>query len=90
MRIYVGNLNYETSEEALRDLFAQHGQVEEVAVITDRETSRPRGFAFVSMPDESEADVAIEAIDGNEFEGRTLRVNKARPRTGWSGGAPES
>jgi RNA recognition motif-containing protein len=79
-------MNFDTSEEALRDLFAEHGEVEEVAVITDRDTGRPRGFAFVTMADDDAARQAIEAINGQEFEGRTLNVNEARPRTGSGGG----
>lgn len=80
MRIYVGNLNYRASEEEVRDLFAEHGEVSEVALITDRETGRPRGFGFVTMPDDQQAREAIEAINGAEIGGRTLNVNEARPR----------
>ena len=80
MRIYVGNMSYDTTEGMLRDLFGEHGEVEEVAVIEDRETGRPRGFAFVTMPDDTQGRAAIEAINGVEFEGRTLNVNEARPR----------
>ncbi len=80
MRIYVGNLNYQTTEEALRDLFAQHGEVVEVAIINDRETGRPKGFAFVTMGENQAGLDAIEALNGNEFEGRRLNVNEARPR----------
>jgi RNA recognition motif-containing protein len=93
MKIYVGNMSFQTSEGSLRDLFAQHGDVEEVAVITDRDTGRPRGFAFVTMPDDNAARTAIEALNGKEFEGRTLNVNEAKPRTGAggrSGGRRES
>jgi len=86
VKIYVGNLSYSTTEETLRDLFASHGEVEEVAVITDRDTGRPRGFAFVTMPDDSQGRAAIEGLNGNEFEGRTLNVNEARPKTGGGGG----
>ncbi len=86
MKIYVGNLSFQTGEDALRDLFAQHGEVEEVAMITDRETGRPRGFAFVTMPDSAQATAAIEAINGQEFEGRTLAVNEARPKAPGGGG----
>ncbi len=81
MRIYVGNMSYDTTEGSLRALFEEHGSVDEVAVVTDRETGRPRGFAFVSMPDDGQARAAIEAINGTEFEGRTLNVNEARPRS---------
>lgn len=79
-RIYVGNLNYQTTEDSLRDLFSQHGTVQSVAVITDRETGRPRGFGFVEMADEGQGREAIEALHGQQFEGRTLTVNEARPR----------
>ena len=86
MKIYVGNLNFQSGEDQLRDLFAEFGEIEEVAVITDRDTGRPRGFAFVSMPDDSQAQAAIEALNGKEFDERTLTVNEARPRTGGGGG----
>ena len=78
-QIYVGNLPYRSSEEDVRDLFAQYGEVSSVKLITDRETGRPRGFGFVQMED-SDATAAIEALDGKEFEGRVLKVNEARPR----------
>ncbi len=80
MRMYVGNLNYRTDEEALRNLFSEHGEVEDAVVITDRETGQSRGFGFVTMTDDQEAQAAIEALDGNEFDGRQLRVNEARPK----------
>lgn len=86
MRIYVGNLNYDTTEEALHELFSQYGQVEEVAIITDRDTGRPRGFAFVTMPDDREGHAAIQATHGAQVDGRTLNVNEARPRGGNEGG----
>lgn len=78
-QIYVGNLPYRSGEDEVRELFAQYGEVNSVKLITDRETGRPRGFGFVEMEDEG-ALKAIEALDGKEFEGRTLRVNEARPR----------
>ena len=90
MRIYVGNLNYDTGEDALRDLFAEHGEVEEVAIITDRDTGRPRGFAFVTMADDEAGRAAIEAVNGQEIDGRTLTVNEARPRSGDRGGGGDS
>ena len=80
MKIFVGNLSFQTTEDSLRALFAGHGEVEEVAVITDRDTGRPRGFAFVTMPNDEEAQAAIDATNGAEFEGRALNVNEARPR----------
>jgi len=78
--IYVGNLPFSATEEEVRELFEQHGPVSSVKLIADRDTGRPRGFCFVEMEDEG-ADAAIEALDGNEFGGRGLRVNEARPRT---------
>lgn len=86
MRIYVGNLNYRTQEQDLHDLFAEHGEVQEVAIINDRETGRSRGFAFVTMPDDDAGRAAIEAINGQEFEGRSLTVNEAKPRAKSGGG----
>lgn len=80
MNIYVGNLNYGTTEDDLRALFEAHGTVTSVNLITDRETGRPRGFGFVEMADDNAARTAIEAINGTELDGRTLTVNEARPR----------
>ena len=86
MKIYVGNMAFGTTEESLEQLFTNYGQVDEVAVVTDRETGRPRGFAFVTMSSDDEARQAIEALNGQEFEGRTLNVNEARPRENRGGG----
>lgn len=86
MKIYVGNLNFNTTEGALRDLFAAHGDVEEVRIITDRDTGRSRGFGFVSMPEREHATAAIETLNRQEFDGRTLVVNEARPRNRDGGG----
>lgn len=86
MKLYVGNLSFKTTEDSLRDLFSQHGTVDEVAVVNDRETGRPRGFAFVTMSSSDEGNAAIEAINGQEFEGRSLNVNEARPKTEGGGG----
>ena len=86
MKIYVGNLNYQTTEDQLRDLFGAHGDVEQATVVTDRDTGRPRGFGFVEMADSSQANAAIEALNGTEFDGRTLNVNEARPRPAGGGG----
>ena len=86
MRIYVGNLSFQTSQEGLRDLFSQHGTVEEAAIITDRETGRSRGFAFVTMPNDSEGQEAINALNGHELDGRPLNINEARPKTQRTGG----
>ena len=85
MKIYVGNMSFDTSEDSLRNAFAEYGDVEEVAVITDRDTGRPRGFAFVTMPD-SAARAAIEAMNGKDLDGRTLNVNEARAKTERRGG----
>jgi RNA recognition motif-containing protein len=86
MKIFVGNLSFQATEDSLRSLFSQHGDVAEVAVITDRDTGRPRGFAFVTMPNSSEAQAAIDATNGADFEGRTLNVNEARERSSGGGG----
>jgi RNA recognition motif-containing protein len=88
MKIYVGNLPFSATESEIRDLFAQHGTVETVALPTDRETGRPRGFGFVEMP-QADAVKAIETLNGFSMGGRQLRVNEAqdRPRTG-GGGRP--
>ena len=86
MKIYVGNLSFDTNEQSLEELFASHGQVDEVALITDRDTGRPRGFGFVTMASDDDATKAIEAINGTEVDGRTLNVNEARPKTGGGGG----
>ena len=79
-KIYVGNMNYATTEDELRELFASHGEVAEVKVIYDRDTGRPRGFAFVEMSTDEQADAAIAAINGQDVGGRTLRVNVANER----------
>ena len=86
MKIYVGNLPFSTTEDELRRLFEQHGSVDSVAVITDRETGRPRGFAFVEMSDASGADAAIQVLNGRELGGRALRVNEATQRPAGGGG----
>ena len=85
MRIYVGNMSYDLTEDALRNLFAEHGQVEEVAIVADRDTGRPRGFGFVTMVDSAEAQAAISSLDGQEVEGRSLTVSEARPRNNGGG-----
>ncbi|MFZ5812548.1 MAG: RNA recognition motif domain-containing protein [Thermodesulfobacteriota bacterium] len=78
--IYVGNLPFRASEDNVRDLFAQYGAVSSVKLISDRETGKPRGFGFVEMDDDAEADAAIEALNGKDYEGRSLKVNEAKPR----------
>ena len=80
MKIYVGNLSFNTSDGSLEDLFAEHGQVDEAAIVLDRDTGRSRGFGFVTMSNDNEAREAIEALNGQEVDGRTLTVNEARPR----------
>lgn len=80
MNIYVGNLSFSTTEEGLRGLFEQSGTVDTVTIIQDRVTGRSRGFGFVEMPDESNAQAAIAALDGNDFDGRNLKVNQAKER----------
>jgi RNA recognition motif-containing protein len=81
MNIYVGNLSWSSTEDALRALFEAHGEVESVKIITDRYTGRSRGFGFVEMPNEEEGRTAVSALDGKELDGRALKVNEARPRT---------
>ena len=80
MSVYVGNLSYEVTEEDLNSVFAEYGSVKRVQVPTDRETGRMRGFAFVEMSSETEEAAAIEALDGAEWMGRDLKVNKAKPK----------
>ncbi len=95
MSIYVGNLSYSVTQEDLSQVFAEYGAVTRVQIPTDRETGRARGFAFVEMSSDAEETAAIEALDGAEWMGRDLKVNKARPREerpagggggGWGGG----
>ncbi len=85
-KLYVGNLNFQTEERDLRDLFGQHGEVVSLNIITDRETGRSRGFGFVEMADSEAARSAESALDGSEFDGRQLKVNEAKPRNGGGGG----
>ncbi len=80
MTIYIGNLAYQATEEDLRTVFAEYGTIQRVFLPTDRETGRMRGFAFVEMADEAEEESAISDLDGAEWMGRQLRVNKAKPR----------
>ena len=85
--IFVGNLDFNASEEAVRSLFERYGQVNSARIMTDRETGRSRGFAFVEMENESEADQAISALNGYTLDGRALNVNEARPKPERSFGA---
>ena len=80
MKIYVGNLNFRSTEEEIQALFASYGQVEDVTLITDKETGRPRGFGFVIMTEDDAGRRAIDELNGKEFDGRALTVNEARPR----------
>ena len=84
--IYVGNLSYDATENDIRDAFSQHGEVSSVNVITDRETGRPRGFAFVEMPKSEEAQNAIQQVNETEIAGRAVKVNEARPKEDRRGG----
>ncbi len=92
MTVYIGNLSYEVTEDDLSAVFAEYGAVKQVKLPVDRESGRKRGFGFVEMQDEANEDKAIEELDGAEWMGRTLKVNKAKPRTpraansgGWGG-----
>ena len=80
MRIYVGNLSYETPQVAVREVFEQFGTVKHVTIVTDRETGRSRGFGFVEMSSDEEARAAIDGLSGVELAGRALTVNEAKPR----------
>ena len=78
-KVYVGNLSYNTTESKLRTLFAEYGEIESLNVITDRETGRPKGFAFVEMATQQAAEAAISALDGKSVDDREIKVNKAKP-----------
>lgn len=86
MKLYVGNLSFQTTEAELRSLFEAHGDVSSASLVMDRETGRPRGFGFVEMPNDDQAKAAIAAIHGTNFGGRDLTVNEARPREAGGGG----
>jgi cold-inducible RNA-binding protein len=85
-RLYVGNLSFNTTETELRDLFGQSGTVTETKMVMDRETGRPRGFAFVEMSSDAEATHAISQLNGRDLNGRTLKVNEAQERSAGGGG----
>lgn len=89
MNIYVGNLSYDLSEEDLKKAFEEFGQVESAKIISDMYSGRSKGFGFVEMSNEAEAQSAIDALNGKELEGRTLNVNKARPRSEGRGGSKQ-
>ena len=86
MKLYVGNLSYDTNENDLRDLFAAYGAVESVAVITDRDSGRSKGFGFVEFSDNAQAQAAITGLNGKDVGGRSLTVSPARPKTQGGGG----
>jgi RNA recognition motif-containing protein len=88
-KLYVGNLPFSATEDAVRTLFSKHGTVEKVSLITDRDTGRPRGFAFVEMSN-ADASRAMQALNGTDLDGRSLKINEAqdKPRTGGGGGGP--
>jgi cold-inducible RNA-binding protein len=86
MKLYVGNLSFGTVEDDLQRLFSQVGSVESVSMVTDRETGRSRGFAFVEMSSKSEGEAAIAKFNGAELDGRSLTVNEAKPRENHGGG----
>jgi cold-inducible RNA-binding protein len=79
-KLYVGNLSYNTTEDSLRTLFAEYGEIESVNVITDRETGRPKGFAFVEMATDQAAQAAISALNGKSVDDREIKVDKAKPQ----------
>ena len=85
MNIYVGNLSYNATEETVRQAFESFGQVISARIIKDKYTGQPRGFAFVEMPEQSQAQAAIKSLNGKEFLGKQMSVNEARPRTGQGG-----
>lgn len=80
MNIYIGNLPYSISEDELRELFAAHGEVKNASIIMDRESGRSKGFGFVEMPDKTQGESAISALNESNVQGRNVRVNEARPR----------
>jgi cold-inducible RNA-binding protein len=86
MKLYVGNLPFQTSENELRAAFEEYGQVSSASLVMDRETGRPRGFGFVEMPNDEEARAAINGLNGQNMGGRDLTVNEARPREDRGGG----
>ena len=87
-KLFVGGLAWATDDQSLHDAFAAHGSVQEARVITDRDTGRSRGFGFVTMSSDAEAKAAMEALDGQPIDGRTVRVNEAQERGGGGRGGP--
>lgn len=90
MKLYVGNLSFNTSESQLRAAFELHGEVASAALVMERETGRPRGFGFVEMNNDEQAKAAMAALNGKDFDGRSLTVNEAKPREGGGGGGRSS
>jgi len=86
MKLYVGNMPFSMDEGQVRALFEEHGTVDSVAIITDRETGRPRGFGFVEMSDDESSRAAMQALDNHMVDGRNLKVNEAKPRNTGGGG----
>lgn len=86
MKLYVGNMAFSVTDAQLRTVFEAYGTVEDVAVISDRDTGRPKGFGFVTMPNAQEANAAINALNEKDLDGRNLRVNEAKPKTEGGGG----
>ena len=85
MNIYVGNLSFDETDQTLETTFANHGEVQSARVVTDRDSGRSRGFGFVEMPKQEEAEAAVAALNGTDQGGRTLTVNESKPREGGSG-----
>jgi RNA recognition motif-containing protein len=86
MRLYIGNMSYDMTEDDVRQMLSAHGEVASVDLITDRDTGRPKGFGFADMPNDAEAQAAISALNETEVQGRTIKVNQARPREERGGG----
>ena len=86
MNIYVGNLSYDTDDQALREVFEKYGSVDSVNVSFDKFSGRSKGFGFIEMPDNSEAQTALDELDGKELDGRNIKVNQAKPREERGGG----
>ena len=79
MKLYVGNLSYDSNEESLKNAFEEHGQVENISIIKDKYSGRSKGFGFVEMPTDDEAKAAMDALNGTELDGREIKVNEAKP-----------
>jgi len=86
MKIYIGNVSFNTTEDQIRQAFENFGETTSVSMITDRDSGRPKGFGFVEMTNDEEGQKAIDGLNGTEFDGRTVKVNEARPRTEGGGG----